>query len=78
MTSRNITLSLPDELIRKAKVLAAERDTSVSALVGGLLNQVIGEVAGYDEVWAQEEAAMAAGVLRVGPVSWTRDDLHER
>lgn len=78
MSSRNITLSLPDELIRKAKVLAAERETSVSALVGSLLTQVIGDVEDYEQLWAEEEAVMASGPLVVGPVTWARDELHER
>jgi plasmid stability protein len=30
---KNITVSLPDDLYRKARVKAAERDTSVTALV---------------------------------------------
>ena len=30
---KNITVSLPDEEYRQARVIAAERDTSVSALV---------------------------------------------
>lgn len=77
MPTRNITLSLPDEVIRRAKVLAAQRETSVSALVGELLSGVVGEDS-YDELWAQEEAVMAAGTLTVGPVTWTRDDLYGR
>lgn len=30
---KNITLSVPDEVYRKARIAAARRDTSVSALV---------------------------------------------
>jgi hypothetical protein len=78
MSNRNITLSLPDELVRKAKVLAAQRDTSVSALVCGLLEQAVGQVEDYDSVWAAEEQAMAAGLLEVGPITWTRESVHER
>lgn len=44
MARNNITLSLPDELIRRAKMLAAQRETSVSALVAGLLTELMGEV----------------------------------
>lgn len=76
--SRNITLSLPDELVRKAKVLAAQRDTSVSALVASLLEHLVDRSSGYDEAWADEEAAMTRGVLEVGEVTWSRSDLHER
>ncbi len=76
--NRNLTLSLPEELVKKARVLAAQRDTSVSALVGSLLAQAVGEVEDYDRLWAAEEAVMAVGLLEVGPVTWTRDELHER
>jgi len=78
MASRNITLALPDELVRRAKVVAAERETSISALVASLLTELVGDAEDYDRVWAEEEAAMTAGPLVVGEVTWTRDDLHAR
>ncbi len=79
MATRNITLSLSDDLIRRAKVLAAQRETSVSALVGELLEQLVGTTPDYAEEWAAEERLMQEGVgLRVGELTWTRDELHER
>jgi hypothetical protein len=78
MSNRNITLSMPDELVRGAKVLAATRDTSVSALVADLLRQVVGDVQDYDTAWRAEEAVMDEGVLEVGEITWSRDDLHTR
>lgn len=33
VTVKNITVSLPDEIYRRARIKAAERDASVSALV---------------------------------------------
>lgn len=77
--TRNLTLSMPDELVRQAKVLAAQRDMSVSALVAELLAQVVGDSVSYEQAWADEEALMASGVgMRVGEVSWSRDELHDR
>jgi predicted transcriptional regulator len=78
MSSRNITLSLPDELIRKAKVLAAERETSISAMVATSLRQLVGEADDYDAVWDEEARAMESGLLEVGRIDWSRDDLHRR
>lgn len=78
MSNRNITLSMPDDLVRGAKVLAATRDTSVSALVADLLRQVVGDLQDYDTAWRAEEAVMDAGLLEVGDISWSRDDLHVR
>lgn len=79
MASRNITLSLPDELVRKAKIIAAERDTSVSALVAELVEGLAGGSADYDRAWAEEVALMRNGSgLHLGEITWSRDELHER
>ena len=40
---KNLTVSLPDDVYRLARVKAAERDTSVSALVGELLRAMAGD-----------------------------------
>lgn len=79
MATRNLTLSLPDELVRKAKLIAAERDTSVSALVAELVANLAGGSAEYERAWADEVALMRRGSgLRVGEVTWTREELHDR
>ena len=41
METRNITLSLPAELIRKAKIYAAGHDTTVNRLVRDLLLEAL-------------------------------------
>lgn len=79
MATRNITLSMPDELVRRAKILAAQRDTSVSGLVARLLEQLVGDVRDYDDVAAHERRLMQEGIgLRVGDITWSRDEVHER
>lgn len=47
MATQNLTLKLPVETVRKAKVVAAERGTSISALVAGKIDELIGEDAEY-------------------------------
>jgi hypothetical protein len=79
VSTKNITLSMPEELVRRARVLAAQRDMSVSSLVARLLEQLVGDVRDYDEVWELERQRMNAGLgLQVGPIMWSRDELHER
>lgn len=79
MNNRNITLTLPAELVRRAKIIAATRDTSVSALVAEYLSALSGQEDDYDRVWDQERRLMADGLpMRVGPVTWSRDESHER
>ncbi len=79
MATRNITLSMPEEVIRRAKVLAAERDTSVSALVAQALTELTGPADDYDDTWRREELLMDVGLgMQVGEVTWSREDLHSR
>jgi len=47
MATQNLTLKLPAETIRKAKVVAAERGTSISALVIEKIEEIVGEDAAY-------------------------------
>ena len=47
MKTQNITLKLPIDTIRKAKVVAAERQTSISALVADQIEEIVGEDAEY-------------------------------
>jgi hypothetical protein len=45
--TQNLTIKLPVDTIRKAKIIAAERGTSISALVAGKIEEVVGEDAEY-------------------------------
>jgi hypothetical protein len=79
MAMRNITLTMPEELVRRAKIAAAERDTSVSALVAEYFEALVQQEDGYDLMWAEEERLMQDGLpMRVGEITWSRADLHER
>jgi hypothetical protein len=45
--SQNITLKLPAETIRQAKIVAAGRSASISALVAAKIEELVGEDAKY-------------------------------
>lgn len=80
MEARNITLSLPEEVLRKAKVVAARRATSVSALLAGALSELVERESGYA---APRERSLAAfGRSRDlgtgGEIGWDRNELHDR
>ena len=68
---------MPTTVIRQAKILAAQRDMSVSALVTELLESAVG-LSDATSIWDREEAAMNEGILSVGPITWTRDEVHSR
>lgn len=79
MVTKRITLSLPEDLVRRARVLAAQQGTSLSALVADVLDHVIDQDVDYDSVWAAEERLMVEGVgLALGPVTWSGEGAHER
>jgi predicted transcriptional regulator len=44
----NITLRLDSALLREVKILAAEQDTSISALLAARLEQIVREHKTYD------------------------------
>jgi hypothetical protein len=44
----NITLKIETDLLREARVLAAEQGTSISALLATRLEQIVRERKGYD------------------------------
>lgn len=47
VASQNLTLKLPADTIRKAKIVAAQRGTSISALVADKIEEFVGEDAEY-------------------------------
>lgn len=69
---------MPTELVKRTKVFAAAHDTSISALVSELLEELVSEGSSYDELWEAEERVIAQRPLKVGVVSWSRDELHGR
>jgi plasmid stability protein len=51
---KNITVSVPDDVYRAARVRAAERGSSVSALVSGYLRSLSAEEAEFARLAAQQ------------------------
>lgn len=73
---RNLTIQLDDDLIRRAKVIAAERGTSVSGLVAQQITELIAARDRY--VRARESALqMMSEATDRGGRRWTREELYE-
>lgn len=74
----NITLRIEADLLREARVLAAEEGSSISALVAGHLEQAVRERRGYNQARRRAMARLRRGFnLRWTPPR-SRDELHER
>jgi hypothetical protein len=75
---KNLTIALDEALLRECRRIAAERSTSLNAMIREFLT----------ELTLRESRAVAArrrivelcreSRAEVGPRSWTRDELHER
>jgi len=74
----NITLKLDRDLLRKAKILAAEKDTSVSRLVAEQLERAVRDSEGYEQAKRRALARMKrASHLGYTPPA-SRDEFYER
>lgn len=76
---KNLTVSLPDDVYRAARVRAAERDTSLSALVADLLRSFAGDDELRFRKLAEQEQAIREqiGGFRAGD-RLGREELHDR
>ena len=75
---KNITVSLPDGIYRRARIKAAERDTSVSALVREFLTSLSEEESDFERrKRLQAEVIASIRDFRAGD-RMTREEAHER
>jgi len=77
----NVTLSLEDELVRKVRRIAAERDTTLTAMIREYLQQVAADAAASGRKRREREAlehSFQQFQFRAGRRAWKREDLHAR
>ncbi len=74
----NITLKLDKELIREARILAAEQGTSISALLAAKLEEAVGKRRDYEAVKQRALAILHEGAKLNWKKPLSRDELHER
>lgn len=77
----NLTISVNDEVLRRARIRALEEHTSVNTVLAHYLEAY----ARTDEVRRRRQAALEALLALAdqcqagrGGRTWTRDDLHDR
>jgi plasmid stability protein len=75
---KNITVSLPDELYRRARVRAAEQDTSVSAVVQQFLLRYTQQETDYER-GKRLQAEVLGSIKRFRASDrLSRDEVHAR
>ncbi len=80
MQKRNVTLSMPTDLLKKAKALAASQEKSLSQLLTETLQDKIVTSTGYREAMERQLKLMKTGLplgLKDRRIV-SRDELHER
>jgi metal-responsive CopG/Arc/MetJ family transcriptional regulator len=80
MERQNVTLSLPKNLLKQAKILAAQEDKSLSELIREALSRKVKEKSEYEQAKERQIALMEKGfnLGSKGKITVTREELHER
>jgi metal-responsive CopG/Arc/MetJ family transcriptional regulator len=80
MDKQNVTLSLPKALLKKAKIIAASQDKSLSKLLRETLEEKIREANGYKAARARQLKLIKEGLNlgTNGHITTTRGELHVR
>ena len=75
----NITMAFKEDLLKKARKIAIDKDTTLTGLIRDYLQGLVEQEArlkegSIDELMQLFHSSKAV----VGPRTWTRDDLHAR
>ena len=76
----NVTLSLPEPLLRRFRVYAASHNESMTRLMADAIRKMLNGEAGADRAARRflERIREAPDRGTKGKIRWTRDELHER
>lgn len=75
---QNLTVSLERETVRKAKILAARRGTSISGLITAQIEQLVVDDESYQQAKRQALELLERGFHLGGVHDSKRSDWHER
>jgi hypothetical protein len=75
---QNVTVSLTRDVLKKAKILAAKRETSISGLLAQEIELLVSTEEQYELAERQALALLDKGFHLAGAARVSRDELHER
>lgn len=80
MERQNITISVPKPLLKKAKILAANMDKSLSELFRETLEQRVRSAEGYNKAQNRQLKLLRNGLNlgTKGKINLKRDELYDR
>ena len=80
MEKQNVTLSLPKDILQQAKIIAIQKNTSLSNLLTEALTEIVAQSEKYTQAQERHIALLKEGsdLGTGGQSNWSREDLHER
>ena len=78
--TQNITLALPKATLKRVRLIAVERGTSVSGLLAESLATLVREEDAYERARRRHAGMLDDGVDlgTSGTINWSRESIHER
>ena len=74
-----ITVNIDEEIVRRVRKIAIDKDTTLTAMVRDYLTSVAGRDAATRKADADKLMKTLEKVSRdIGPRTWTREDLYDR
>lgn len=79
-TTQNVTLAIPKDVLRKAKILAVQKNVSLSGLLTQTLADLVAHQEAYEQARQRNLSLLKSGfdLGTHGRVTWKREDLHDR
>lgn len=79
-TTQNVTLAIPKDILRKAKILAVQKNTSLSGLLAQTLTDLVAHQDAYEQARQRNLTLLKSGfdLGTQGQIAWNREGLHDR
>ena len=75
---QNITISIEKDLIKKAKVIAAQRRSSISRMLSHELEKLVSDANNYEIAKKRAIDKIKSGFHLGGKITALREELHDR
>lgn len=75
---KNLTLTIDADVLKAARKVALDRDTSVNQIVRDCLAELASGAGGRKQARDDLREFFRKSRYRIGKRNWTRDELHER
>ncbi len=71
-TTQNVTLAIPKDILRKAKILAVQRNTSLSGLLTQTIVELVSHQEGYEQAQQRNLVMLKSGfdLGTQGSITW--------